>query len=100
MLGLAHITGGGITDNLPRILPESCQAEIQRGSWPVLPVFELLAKIGSVDSEEMLRATNMGIGMIAVIRPDSLELFGQGIVSEHFVIGRVVEGERKVVYLA
>ena len=100
VLGLAHITGGGITDNLPRILPEGCQAEIERGSWPVLPVFELLAKIGSVDSEEMLRATNMGIGMIAVIRPDSLESFGEGIVSKHFVIGRVVEGERKVSYLA
>ena len=100
VLGLAHITGGGITDNLPRILPDGCQAEIQLGSWPVLPVFGLLAKIGSVDSEEMLRATNMGIGMIAVIRPDSLESFGEGIMSEHCVIGRVVEGERKVSYLA
>ncbi len=100
VLGLAHITGGGITDNLPRILPDGCQAEIQMGSWPVLPVFELLAKTGSVASEEMLRATNMGIGMIAVIRPESLASFGEGIGSEHFVIGRVVEGERKVIYLA
>ena len=98
--GLAHITGGGITDNLPRILPDGCRAEIQIGSWPVLPIFELLAKIGSVTSEEMLRATNMGIGMIAVIRPNSLEAFSEGIRSEHFVIGRVVEGEGKVAYLA
>ena len=100
VLGLAHITGGGITDNLPRILPDGCQAEIQLGSWPVLPVFELMAKTGSVAREEMLRATNMGIGMIAVIRPDSLESFVEGIASEHFVIGRVVEGENKVFYLA
>jgi phosphoribosylformylglycinamidine cyclo-ligase len=100
VLGLAHITGGGITDNLPRILPDGCQAEIQLGSWPVLPVFELMAKTGSVAREEMLRATNMGIGMIAVIRPDSLESFVAGIASEHFVIGRVVEGENEVSYIA
>ena len=100
VLGLAHITGGGITDNLPRILPDGCQAEIQLGSWPVLPVFELMAKTGSVAREEMLRATNMGIGMIAVIRPDSLQSFSDGLGSEHFVIGRVVEGENKVSYLA
>jgi phosphoribosylformylglycinamidine cyclo-ligase len=100
VLGLAHITGGGITDNLPRILPDGCQAEIQLDSWPVLPVFELMAKTGSVAREEMLRATNMGIGMIAVIRPDSLESFVEGVASEHFVIGQVVEGENKVSYLA
>ncbi len=100
VLGLAHITGGGITDNLPRILPEGCGAQVQLGSWPVLPVFELLAKIGSVATEEMLRAMNMGVGMIAVIRPDALESFADGISSEHFVIGRVVEGEQRVSYLS
>ncbi len=100
VLGLAHITGGGITDNLPRILPEGCGAQVQLGSWPVLPVFELLAKIGSVATAEMLRAMNMGIGMIAVIRPDALESFADGISSEHFVIGRVVEGEQRVSYLS
>ena len=66
VLGLAHITGGGITDNLPRILPEGCGAQVRFGSWPVLPVFDLMSKIGNVVREEMLRATNMGIGMIAV----------------------------------
>ncbi len=100
VLGLAHITGGGITDNLPRILPDGCQGKIQLGTWPILPVFDLLAKTGSVTAEEMLRSTNMGIGMIAVIRPDSLESFADGIGSEHFVIGRVVEGEKKVSYVA
>ncbi len=100
VLGLAHITGGGITDNVPRILPEGCQAEIQLGSWPVLPVFELIAQTGSVAPEEMLRATNMGIGMVAVIRPDALESFAEGIGSDHFVIGRVVEGDNRVSYLA
>ena len=100
VLGLAHITGGGITDNLPRILPDGCQAEVHLGSWPVLPVFDLMARIGSVPQSEMLRATNMGVGMIVVIRPDSLEPFRAGIRSEHFVLGRVTEGEKKVSYVS
>ena len=100
ILGLAHITGGGITDNLPRILPAGCQAEVQMGSWPVLPVFELMAQIGRTPRAEMLRATNMGIGMIAVIRPDALESFGDAIGTEHFVIGRVVEGDPQVSYVS
>ena len=100
VLGMAHITGGGITDNLPRILPAGCQAEVQVGSWPVLPVFELMAQIGSTPRAEMLRATNMGIGMIAVIRPDALESFGDAIGTEHFVIGRVVEGDPQVSYVS
>src|SRR6516162_9476802 len=56
--GLAHITGGGITENLNRILPENCQAEVQLGSWPVLPLFRAMADIGKIERDEMLRATN------------------------------------------
>jgi phosphoribosylformylglycinamidine cyclo-ligase len=102
VLGLAHITGGGITDNLPRILPDGCAAGIRTGSWPVLPVFELIARLGGVAPEEMLRATNMGIGMIAVVRPDEVEAFGKAVGTTHFVIGRIrerVEAEGQVVYL-
>ena len=100
VLGLAHITGGGITDNLPRILPEGCGAHVRFGSWPVLPVFDLMSKIGNVVREEMLRATNMGIGMIAVIRPDQVDEFGDAIGTEHFMIGNVIEGESRVTYVS
>jgi phosphoribosylformylglycinamidine cyclo-ligase len=100
VLGLAHITGGGITDNLPRILPENCQAEVRLGSWPVLPVFDLMRELGSVSESEMLRATNMGIGMIAVVREESLDVFTDTVDSECHVIGRIVGGEPRVVYVS
>jgi phosphoribosylformylglycinamidine cyclo-ligase len=64
--GLAHITGGGITENLNRILPETCMAEVQLNSWPVLPLCNVMAEIGHIQRDEMLRATNMGIGMVVV----------------------------------
>src|SRR5262249_15677248 len=70
--GLAHITGGGITEYLNRILPDDCQAEVQLGSWPMLPLFRVMADIGKIERDEMLRATNMGIGMVAVVRPAKL----------------------------
>lgn len=89
--GLAHITGGGITDNLPRILPEGCRAEIRLGSWPVLSVFDLIARLGGVERDEMLRATNMGVGMIAVVRPESVGAFGDAVDGAHYVIGKIVE---------
>ncbi len=65
--GMAHITGGGITENLPRILPKSISAHIETGSWPILPIFEHLRELGSVEQDEMLRTFNLGIGLIAVI---------------------------------
>ena len=65
--GMAHITGGGITENLPRILPKNIAAQIEIGSWPVLPIFEHLRALGQVSQEEMMRTFNMGIGLIAAI---------------------------------
>jgi phosphoribosylformylglycinamidine cyclo-ligase len=65
--GIVHITGGGFTDNIPRIVPGPCRAVIQKGSWPVPPIFNLIQKIGSVEDEEMLRVFNMGIGMIIIV---------------------------------
>jgi len=64
---MAHITGGGITGNLPRALPRTVQAVVELGSWPVLPIFRYLAKLGSIDRDEMLRTFNLGIGMILVV---------------------------------
>lgn len=65
--GIVHITGGGFIDNIPRIVPGPCRAVIRRGSWNVLPIFDLIRRIGSVDEDEMLRVFNMGIGMIIIV---------------------------------
>jgi phosphoribosylformylglycinamidine cyclo-ligase len=64
---MAHITGGGITGNLPRALPRNVQAMVQLGSWPVLPIFRYLARIGSIDRDELLKTFNLGVGMILVV---------------------------------
>ena len=96
--GLAHITGGGITENLDRILPENCQAQVQLGSWPVLPLCKLLQQIGNIEQDEMLRATNMGIGMVAVIHPSNLDRFTATLKIPHYTIGEIIPGEPRVTY--
>jgi len=65
--GMAHITGGGITDNLPRVIPPGCKALVWRGAWPVPPIFEVIRQGGNVEEEEMLRTFNNGIGMILAV---------------------------------
>ncbi len=100
--GLAHITGGGLTDNIPRILPEGAAVEIKKDSWPVLPVFQLMQKLGNVSDAEMYRTFNMGVGMVIVTSPADA-----GVVKSHFQdggdqvyeIGRVIEGKRFVQFL-
>jgi phosphoribosylformylglycinamidine cyclo-ligase len=67
--GMAHITGGGITGNLPRVLPRNVRAVIELGSWPVLPIFRYLATLGKMEAGEMLRTFNLGAGMILVVPP-------------------------------
>jgi len=98
---MAHITGGGITENLPRVLPKGMAANVQLGSWPVLPVFQHLQKLGNVDQEEMLRTFNMGIGMILVVPPNKFKRV-QSILDrvneKGYTIGRIVKGDRKVIY--
>ena len=69
----AHITGGGLTDNIPRVLPDGLEAHLQRGSWHSDPVFEWLAATGNIAPAEMYRTFNCGIGMIAVVRPEHLD---------------------------
>ncbi|HVG02544.1 MAG TPA: AIR synthase-related protein, partial [Nitrospira sp.] len=68
--GLAHITGGGITENLPRVFPARCGARIHRGAWPVLPIFHTIQERGAVAWDEMYRVFNMGIGMILIVAPE------------------------------
>ena len=101
--GLAHITGGGITENLPRVLPEGCSAEIDLGTWNVPALFQLLQERGQIPRDEMFRAFNMGIGLILVAAPaeaeriiDTLARHGEA----HAVrIGFVVSGSRDVRYV-
>jgi phosphoribosylformylglycinamidine cyclo-ligase len=98
--GLAHITGGGLTENVDRILPKDCEAQIQLGSWPVLPLCQAMARIGKIDQMEMLRATNMGIGMVVVVRPANVNAFLATIETPHYSIGQIIPGEPKVSYRA
>lgn len=96
--GLAHITGGGITENLNRILPDGCQAEVELGSWPVLPLCRVMAEIGKIEPDEMLRATNMGIGMVIVVHPSNLDALKATLKTAYFEIGRIIPGEPRVTY--
>lgn len=99
--GLAHITGGGITENLPRILPKGMGASIDLASWQPPPLFGHLQQLGNVAQDEMLRTFNMGIGLIAVISAEKIKK-AKAILNRanerHCLIGRVVRGERKVSY--
>jgi phosphoribosylformylglycinamidine cyclo-ligase len=98
---LAHVTGGGMTENLPRVLPRGTAAVIELGTWPVLPIFDHLQKLGNVPQDEMLRTFNMGIGMLLVVPAKKfkkaqtlLERAGEKFYS----VGRIVKGDRKVMY--
>jgi phosphoribosylformylglycinamidine cyclo-ligase len=98
---LAHITGGGITENLPRVLPRGTAAVIERGTWPVLPIFEHLQKLGNVADDEMLRTFNMGIGMLVVVPAKKFkkaETLLDRAGEKFYSVGRVVKGDRKVMY--
>ena len=98
--GLAHITGGGLLENIPRILPEATNAEIQRGSWPVLPVYKLLQRLGNIDEPEMFRTFNMGIGMVVVCDPSEaagIKSHIESIGEACYEIGRIVHGDQRVV---
>jgi len=95
--GLVHITGGGFTDNIPRVLPSACKVKIATGSWPIPPVFRYLCKKGEVTPEEMFKTFNCGIGMIAIVDEDDVEdichqLSGMG--ETPYVIGEVVAADK------
>jgi phosphoribosylformylglycinamidine cyclo-ligase len=93
--GLAHITGGGLTDNIPRILPEGTAVKIDKGSWPTPPLFELLRRLGNVSEIEMYRTFNMGIGMVIVCSPSDADVI-ESHLREFYRIGEVVTGNREV----
>jgi phosphoribosylformylglycinamidine cyclo-ligase len=97
--GLAHITGGGLKDNIPRILPSGTAVEIDKGSWPILPVFSVMQKIGNVSEAEMYRTFNMGVGMVIVTSASDAETIKPHLQQRGdsvYEIGRVREGNREV----
>ena len=81
--GIAHITGGGITENLPRVCPRGVRAQILRSAWPVPPIFDVVHRLGQVDREEMYRVFNMGIGLILVVSPTAVS----GVLAQIAVLG-------------
>jgi phosphoribosylformylglycinamidine cyclo-ligase len=99
--GMAHITGGGITENVPRVLPDGAAAEVDRRGWEVPAIFELLRSKGQISDDEMFRAFNMGIGLVLVCAPSdadrAMNLLGMAGESGA-VIGRIVAGNRDVHY--
>ena len=99
--GLAHITGGGLTENIPRILPRNCAAVIKVGRWPGLPIFGVLQKLGQIDETEMLRTFNMGIGMVAVVSRSHLaevETHFRRLSQKYYLIGEIRTGKGRVLY--
>jgi len=98
---MAHITGGGITENLPRVLPRGTAAAVERTAWPVLPVFEHLRALGNISDDEMHRTFNMGIGMVLVVpltKFKKVQSILERLGEKGYTIGRIVKGERKVIY--
>ncbi|MDT7603163.1 MAG: phosphoribosylformylglycinamidine cyclo-ligase [Acidobacteriota bacterium] len=97
--GLAHITGGGLLENIPRILPEGTAVEIARGSWQVLPIFELMQRLGNVSEREMYRTFNMGVGMVIVCAESDAAQIKSHVEAQGQTcreIGRVATGARDV----
>ena len=99
--GIAHITGGGLTENVPRILPEGCAVKIKRDSWPSLPVFDYIKELGNIDTEEMYRAFNMGIGMVFIVDQKSSDIVSKALskMITVYEIGEVVGGNNIINYV-
>ena len=92
ILGMAHITGGGFVDNLPRIFPEGCGAMIWRGTWPELPLFDFIQKMGKIDDAEMFHVFNMGIGMCIIVSAEDAGII-QSLLNDAYLIGKIVNTE-------
>jgi phosphoribosylformylglycinamidine cyclo-ligase len=96
--GIAHITGGGLVENIPRILPNGCGVRLQKESWPSLPVFDLMQSIGNVDENEMARAFNLGIGMVFIVDSVNVNKVKNALkdLTVVYEIGMIVRGEKVV----
>ncbi len=98
--GIAHITGGGFIDNLPRMLPAGCSVEIDSNSWPTPPVFTVMQQLGQLDQHEMYRTFNMGVGLLLVVNHDKIEKVHQSINEnglKSYTIGQIIKGNKSVI---
>ncbi len=97
--GMAHITGGGLIENIPRVLPEGCSVKIKKGSWPIPKIFGVIRNKGNIDESEMYNVLNMGIGMVLIVSkyyaPSIMKKLKR-MKEEAFIIGKVVKGNKKV----
>jgi phosphoribosylformylglycinamidine cyclo-ligase len=96
--GIAHITGGGFVDNIPRVLPKLCDVIVRKGSWEMLPIFRLIEAKGGVPDQELYQVFNMGIGMtliVAAAKADAVMRFARARKHRTWVIGEVVKGRGK-----
>lgn len=94
--GLAHITGGGIIDNVPRVLPNNVDAVIERESWHVLPIFEMIEELGKIDRDEMYRVFNMGLGMLVIVPKEHSELV-KNTLDDAQLVGHIIDGSGQVI---
>lgn len=98
--GMAHITGGGLLENVPRILPANCAVEIHKNTWEVLPIFNILRKLGQLEDAEMYRTFNMGVGLVMIVAPDVVSAMRTALSDfpafPLYEIGRVVSGQKDV----
>ncbi len=101
VLGMAHVTGGGISENLPRVLPEGCRAVLEPRAWPVPPIFRIIQEAGRIEDAEMRRTFNMGLGYLLVVRPGDAARAAQVLSASGervFDVGEIRAGDRAVVY--
>ena len=99
--GIANITGGGLPENLPRVMPSNLQAVVRRGSWPVPPIFDLIARLGKINRAEMDRTFNNGLGMVAIIPPDKADEAIRALrrrKQRAFMIGEIRKGPSGVIF--
>lgn len=99
--GLVHITGGGFIENIPRVLPDGVNVDIEYGSWPILPVFKLLQEAGGISNNDMFRTFNMGIGMVVIVAEEQAEeaaAIAEKLGEKVYRIGSVTEGSRAVTF--
>ncbi len=97
--GMAHITGGGLVENIPRVLPEGCSVRIRKGTWPVPEIFGVIQKMGKIEEDEMYNVLNMGIGMVLIVSKyyaSSIMKKLKQMKEDSFIIGKVIKGNKKV----
>lgn len=93
---LVHITGGGLPENMPRVLPKGIGANINLGSWPMPPLFQLVSELSTLDTDELYRTLNMGVGMVVIVAPEHVQAVQKSIPEDTWIIGELTNNHNKV----